>query len=220
MVQFASGDRNSNDLYKLLIGCIVPRPIAFVSTRSLSGEANLAPFSFFNGVTAYPPTVAFSVIDRGAMMKDTSRNIQEYPEFVVHIVGEKLAEQMNVTCGEYGAHINEFVESGLTPIPGTMVHVPRVNEALIALECRLTHHLRIGSTAPITSHILGEVVYWHIADSLVTPQGRINPQVLRAIARMGGSEYARTGDRFVMERPVVHDNDPRSVASFLAGVQR
>ncbi len=219
MPSFATTEREPADLYKLVIGCVVPRPIAFVSTRSAAGLPNLSPFSFFNAVCGQPPTVAFSVNDRGTRMKDTSRNIGEHPEFIVHIVSEPIAEKMNVTCGDYGAHIDEFREAGLTPLPGTVVAVPRVKEALVALECRMTHHLRIGHKAPFTSHILGEVLHWHLDDSILMDRGRVDPGVLKAVGRMGGTEYTRTQDRFAMDRPVIPDQDPRSIASYVAGLK-
>ena len=215
MAHFASAERESTEIYKLIIGCIVPRPIAFVATRSAVGQPNLAPFSFFNGVCSNPPTLAFTVIDRGKRMKDTSRNIGEHPEFIVHIVSEAIATQMNVTCGEYGAHIDEFKEAGLTPVSGTAVDVPRVKEALVAMECRMTHHIRLGAKAPYASHILGEILYWHVDDALLMERGRVDADALKAIGRMGGVEYTRTADRFAMERPVVNEEDPRSVSSYI-----
>jgi flavin reductase (DIM6/NTAB) family NADH-FMN oxidoreductase RutF len=215
MAHFASRDHAPRDLYKLIIGCVVPRPIAFVSTRSAAGAANLAPFSFFNGVCYNPPTLAFSVIDRPQGMKDTSRNIGEHPEFIVHIVSEDMAERMNVACGEYGADIDEFREAGFTPVPGSAVDVPRVQEAPAALECRLMHHLRIGAAPPYTSHILGEVLYWHIDDAILNERYHIDPAGLRAVGRMGGDGYARTRDRFDMKRPAVPPEDPRSVDAYL-----
>lgn len=217
MAHFASSEREGQELYKYLIGCVVPRPIAWVSTRSAAGAPNLAPFSFFNACGYNPPTLAITVIDRGTAMKDTSRNIGEHPEFIVHIVSEDMAERMNITCGEYGAHIDEFREAGLTPVPGTAVRVPRVKEALAAMECRLTHHIRLGAKPPYASHILGEIVYWHLDDRILAGKGRVDPDALRAIGRMGGSEYSRTRERFVMERPVVAESDPRSVAAWRAG---
>ncbi len=219
-MHFATSEKESAELYRLLIGSVVPRPIAFVSTRGKEGAANLAPFSYFNAVTAYPPTLAFSVNDRPGGMKDTARNVGEHPEFIVHIVSEAIAERMNVTCGDYGAHIDEFREAGFTALPGTVVRVPRVKEALVALECRLSHHLRIGSKPPITSHILGEVLYWHLDDSILTDRGRVDPDRLQAVGRMGGMEYTRTHDRFTMERPVIKPEDPRSIPSYLASLTR
>lgn len=211
MVDFAGKDYDPTDLYKLMIGSIVPRPIGWVSTIGNSGQANIAPFSFFNGVTFKPPTVCFSVIDRGKERKDTSRNVAEVPEFVVQIVSEEIAEQMNHTCGDFGAHIDEFAEAGLTPVPGTAVKVPWVREAKVAMECRLTHNLRIG---PSTDHIIGEVVYWHIADEVLIDKAKIDPDRLRAVGRMGGTTYSRTLDRFSIDRPVIPDEDPRSVAAY------
>jgi flavin reductase (DIM6/NTAB) family NADH-FMN oxidoreductase RutF len=216
MAQFATAERAASDLSKIIIGCVVPRPIAFVSTRSAAGLPNLAPFSFFNAVCTDPPTLAFSVIDRGSRMKDTSRNVGEHPNFIVHIVSEPIAKKMNLTSGEYGGHINEFVEAGFTAVPGSVVDVPRVKEALVAMECRMTHHLRIGAKPPYCSHILGEVLYWHLDDAILMERGRVDADVLKAVGRMGGSEYTRTGDRFAMERPVLTEQDPRSVASQVA----
>jgi flavin reductase (DIM6/NTAB) family NADH-FMN oxidoreductase RutF len=216
MAQFASSEREAADVYKILIGCVVPRPIAFVATRSAAGLPNLAPFSFFNAVCSNPPTLAFTVIDRGPRMKDTSRNIGERPEFIVHIVSEPIAEKMNLTSGDYGGHVDEFVEAGFTAIPGSAVEVPRVKEALVAMECRMTHHLRIGAKPPYCSHILGEVLYWHVDDSILTERGWIDADALQAIGRMGASQYIRTADRFTMERPVLAEQDARSVATYLA----
>ncbi len=211
MAEFASKDHPKAEVYKLMIGCIVPRPIGWVATVSRDGIGNLAPFSFFNGVGHNPPAVAFSVIDRNGELKDTSRNVGEVPEFVVHIVSEDLAAQMNETCADFGAHVDEFKEAGLTPVPGTLVKASRIKEAKIAMECRVMHHLRVG---PSTSHIIGEVLYWHIDDSVLMERGRIDANKLQAIGRMGGLEYTRTLDRFAIPRPVIADEDPRSIASY------
>lgn len=216
MLSFATSEKERADLYRIFIGSIVPRPIAFVASRGADGVVNLSPFSFFNGVTINPPTVAFSVNDRGADMKDTSRNIKENPEFIVHIVSEPLAGQMNVTCGDYGAHIDEFVEAGLTAVPGTVVNVPRVAEAKVALECRVMHHLRIGESPPVTSHILGEVLHWHVNEEILDERGRVDPDRLKPIGRMGGFDYTQTAQRFTMERPVVAPEDPRSIPAYQA----
>ena len=212
-MEFASSEKALNERYELMIGCVVPRPIGFISTKSAAGIPNLAPFSFFNAVSANPPTVAFSAGDRGEEMKDTIKNITERPEFIVHIVSEPIAEMMNITSGDFGRHVDEFTESGLTAVPGTMVDVPRVAEALVALECRMTHHLRIGEVPPVSNHVLGEVLYWHIDDRIVDPDHHIDPDALQAIGRMGGLDYARTQDRLTIVRPVVEPDDPRSIES-------
>jgi len=213
MASFSTAERPGPELYKYLIGTVVPRPIAFVSTRSREGHANLSPFSFFSAITGNPPILAFSVGDRGLEMKDTSRNISEHPEFIVHIVSEHIAEEMNQTCGDFGADISEFAEAGLTPVPGTAVDVPRVAEAMVAFECKLLHHLRLGREGAHTSHIIGEVVHWHLDDRIIDPAARspILVDVLRPVGRMGAVEYCRTADRFTMERPVIGADDPRSI---------
>ncbi len=220
MAEFSSRDKPERELYKLLIGCVVPRPIAWVATRSAAGEANLAPFSFFNAIGAKPPALAFSPNDRGKEMKDTLRNILEHPEFIVHVVSEPLAEQMNTTCGDFGADIDEFVEAGLTAVPGTVVDVPRVAEALVAMECRMTHHITIGDKPPQSHHFLGEVLYWHLDDRVVNEQLHVNADALQAVGRMGGIEYTRTADRLAIERPVVPEDDPRSIAAYKAALAK
>jgi len=194
----------------------VPRPIAWVSSVGADGQVNLAPFSFFNGICYNPPTLAFSVIDRNGEMKDTSRNIQEVPEFTVHIVSEAVAERMNVTCGDYGAHIDEFSEAGLTALPGAQVRTPHVAEAPVAMECRVMHHLRIGHDPGQTSHIIGEIVHWHIDDSVIDARDRIDPDALLAVGRMGGNQYSRIRERFEMERPQIAPEDPRSIQAWKA----
>lgn len=213
MATFASRDRDPRTLYRLLIGAVVPRPIALVSTRTADGAPNLAPFSFFNGVCYDPPTVAFTVTDRRRERKDTAANLEAHPACIVHIVDEALAEAMNRTSGEYGAHVDEFREAGLTPVPGSAVEVPRVAEAAVALECRVAHHLRVGRAPREASHVLAEVVHWHVRDDLLDGPDRIDPDALRAIGRMGGAEYARTRDRFAMARPVVTPEDLRAPAA-------
>ena len=216
MSHFLSTEKEREDLYRYLAGCVVPRPIAWVMTRSREGQPNLAPFSFFNAAGSNPPTLAFTVGDRGEEMKDTARNISAHPEFVVHIVTEDMVEDMNLTSGDYGADISETTVAGLGTVPGTVVDVPRLIGAPVALECRLTHHLRLGNKAPRSSHILGEVVCWHFEDKVLSgdPREPLNAAVLTAVGRMGGStRYTRTRDQFEVKRPVVKAEDPLSIPS-------
>ncbi len=220
MTSFATAEKERQELYRIFIGAIVPRPIAFVATRGPDGVTNLAPFSFFNGVCSNPPTLAFSVGDRGTEMKDTSRNIKASGEFIVHIVSEQLGERMNVTSGEYGAHVDELAEAGLTAVPGSAVNVSRVAEAPVAFECRLTHFLRIGETPPMTSHILGEIVYWHVDEAILDEKGRVKAETLQAIGRMGGMDYTKTAQRFTMNRPVIAPEDPRSIPAHQAALAK
>lgn len=185
--------------YKLLIGSVVPRPIAFVSTLSSEGVPNLAPFSFFNVICANPPVVSFACGTR-VPEKDTLANVRATGEFVVNIVTEEIAERMNLTSGEYPSDVDEFQISGLTPAASELVRPATVAESPVNMECKVMQILDI-STQPLGgSLIIGEVVRFHVARGLFD-NFRIDPDKLRAIGRMGGAGYTRTRDRFEMIRP-------------------
>ncbi len=187
--------------YKLLIGSVVPRPIAFVSTVSIDGVRNLAPFSFFNAICGEPPVVCFSTAVR-VPRKDTLANIQATGEFVVNIVSEEIAEQMNLASGDYPHDRDEFEISGLTPVPSDLVRPPRVRESHVNMECKLMQIVEVSTKPRGGSLIIGEVIRFHVDDAIVE-NFRIDPDKLRAIGRMGGDEYCRTRDRFTMIRPKV-----------------
>jgi len=190
------------DIYKLLVGAIVPRPIAFVSSRSPEGILNLAPFSFFTAISANPPVICFSPMIRpaDASRKDTLNNIELTGEFTVNIVSEEFVEKMNIASAEYPPEVDEFAASGLTPIPSDLVVPPRVQESHIQMECRLVQIVHISPKPLGGSLVIGEVVRFHI-DPAVWDHGKIDPEKLRAVGRMAGATYARTTDRFDLERP-------------------
>ena len=189
------------NIYKLLVGSVVPRPIAFVSTVSPEGVNNLAPFSFFNAVCANPPVITFASGVREPP-KDTLANVRATGEFVINIVTEEIAEKMNLTSGEYPHGVDEFAISGLTPVPSTLVRPARVGESPVNMECKLIQIVDI-STRPLGgSLVIGEVVRFHI-DVAITDNLRVDAGKLRAIGRMGGNEYTRTSCRFEMVRPRV-----------------
>ena len=189
----------SANIYKLLIGTVVPRPIAFVSTRSPEGVLNLAPFSFFNVICANPPVVSFACGTRETP-KDTITNVRATGEFVVNIVTEEIAERMNLTSGEYDASVDEFQVSSLTPVCSDLVGPPAVLESPVNMECKVLQIIDV-STRPLGgSLVIGEVVRFHIANA-ICEDFRIDPEKLRAIGRMGGAGYTRTRDRFEMIRP-------------------
>ena len=190
------------DTYKLMIGAIVPRPIAFVSTVSPEGSRNLAPFSFFTGVSANPPVICFCPMrSRGAdPRKDTLRNINLTREFVVNVVSEEFAKQMNVTSAEFPPEVDEFEAAGLTPIASDLVKPPRVKESHVHMECKLYLVIEVGGMDGSGNLVLGEVLRLHVDDSYVE-DCKIDPDKLRAIGRMGGAMYTRTTDRFEMQRP-------------------
>ena len=188
-------------IYKLLIGCVVPRPIAWVSSLSEDGIPNLAPFSFFMAVCNDPPTVAFSSGRRAGNKKDTVRNIEYTQDFVVNLVDDALAEQMNVTSGEYPPEVDELAVTGLTAASSVKVKAPRVAEAPINLECRVVQILPVGH-GPHTL-VLGEIVQFHIRDDLYNPTtGRIDMYNLHPVGRLAGELYTHVHDIFEMKRPV------------------
>jgi flavin reductase (DIM6/NTAB) family NADH-FMN oxidoreductase RutF len=192
------------NVYKLMVGVIVPRPIAFVSTMSEDGIRNLAPFSFFTAVSANPPVICFSPMVRGGGngRKDTLRNIEATQEFVVNVVSEDFAQQMNACSGDYPSDVDEFVVSGLTPLASDLVKPARVGESKVNMECRLVQVVHVSPKPLGGSLVLGEVLRFHVADELFE-DFRIDPDVLRPIGRMGGPTYTRTTDRFDMERPKI-----------------
>jgi len=189
------------NIYKLLIGSIVPRPIAFVSTMGADGIYNLAPFSFFTAVSANPPAIAFApVLSLDGKRKDTLNNAERIGEFVVNVVSEDIVRQMNETSAEFPPEIDEFEVSGLTPIPSDLVAVPRVKESHIAMEYKLRQIVEMSSLPMGGSLVIGEVVRFHVDDAYFDDY-RIDVDKLRPIGRMAGFSYTRTTDRFELVRP-------------------
>ena len=202
-MQFDPAVMSSQAVYKLLIGCVVPRPIAWVSTLGPDGVPNLAPFSFFMAVCNEPPTVAFSSSPRAGARKDTTVNVLHTGDFVVNVVDDDLAEQMNLTSGEYPPEVDEFALTGLHAVPGVKVRAPRLAEAPISLECRLDRIVPVGHGPH--SLILGEIIYWHVRDEIYDQAtGRIDLHRLRPVGRLAGNSYAHIHDIFEMKRPNEH----------------
>src|SRR5262245_15201255 len=167
----------STAVYKLLISSVVPRPIAWVSSIDGAGIPNLAPFSYFMAITDSPPTIAFSCSARANGKKDTLRNVEAVGEFVVNIVDDDRAQQMNLTSGEYPPEVDEFALTHLTAVPSVKVKAPRVAEAPINMECKLVRVMPVGTKANL---ILGEVVQWHVRDDVYDPAtGRLDMHALK-----------------------------------------
>ncbi|HEX4008312.1 MAG TPA: flavin reductase family protein [Acidobacteriaceae bacterium] len=202
MLRFDPGQNSPEQIYKLMIGSIVPRPIAFVSTLDEHGVRNLAPFSYFTGCSTNPPVVCFTAAVRTGLRphKDTLHNVLATQEFVVNIVSEEFAAKMNATSAEVPPDIDEFELSGLTPLPSELVRAPRVAESHVQMECRLRQVLPISDLPGGGTLILGDVLRFHI-DEAVFRDGKVDPDQLRAIGRMGGPTYTRIRDRFDMQRP-------------------
>ena len=192
----------ANDIYKLMIGMIVPRPIAFVSTVDAAGVRNLAPFSYFTACGSNPPVVCFSTAVRSGPRpyKDTLENVKATGEFVVNIVSEEFAAQMNATSASVPPEVDEFELSGLTPLASDLVKPPRVAESKAQMECRLHQIVPVSDRPGGGILVLGEVLRFHVLESLLDGY-KIDPDKLNAIGRMGGPNYVRTRDRFEMQRP-------------------
>ncbi|MGG3466252.1 flavin reductase family protein [Neobacillus pocheonensis] len=187
--------------YKFLIGSIIPRPIAFVTTISKDGILNGAPFSYFNIVTANPPMISIAIQRPEGRQKDTARNIIEAKEFVVHIVDEQNVEKVNRTAAILPPDQSEIELANFTPIESIKISVPGVKEAKIRMECVLEHSVELGgSESPGSDLIIGKVVQFHI-DYEIYEKGRINPRGLAAVSRLAGNNYAKIGEIFEIERP-------------------
>jgi flavin reductase (DIM6/NTAB) family NADH-FMN oxidoreductase RutF len=207
MRSFDPQQESVQNIYKLMIGAIVPRPIAFVSSLDLRGVRNLAPFSFFNGVSADPPVVLFCASvrredpQRGlGPHKDTLLNVIDTREFVINVVTESIAEKMNLTSAQVPPDVDEFELSVLTPLPSELVKPPRVAESPVQMECRLRQIVKISEQFLGSTIVLGDVLRFHVREDLVE-NFRIDADRLGAIGRMGGPTYVRTRDRFDLERP-------------------
>jgi flavin reductase (DIM6/NTAB) family NADH-FMN oxidoreductase RutF len=203
------------ELYNIVLNAVAPRPIAWVSSLSASGQPNLAPFSFFNAVCVKPPLLAFapgmrSPKERAAestgvlagVPKDTLRNVRETGEFVINVVTYELSEGMNLTSGDYDASVSEFEVAKLASAPSKLVRPRRVAESPVSFECKLYQILDFNPDPEGGSLVIGEIVSIHINDRH-TKEGRLDRDSLDLIGRMGGMQYTRTTERFEMARPKV-----------------
>ena len=189
--------------YKFLIGTIIPRPIAFVTSISEDGVVNAAPFSFFNIVSSNPPMISVSIQRKKGEPKDTARNIRAKEQFVVHIVDTENVEQVNKTAANLPPDESEIAVAGLSLVKSEKIDVPGVKEAKVRLECVLEKALELGGDDENAGCdlIVGKVVYYHIEESLYE-DGRIDPKGLGAISRLAGNDYAKIGEQFTIERPL------------------
>jgi flavin reductase (DIM6/NTAB) family NADH-FMN oxidoreductase RutF len=193
---------SARDAYPLMTASIMPRPVAWVSTISPEGRTNLAPFSFFQGVTANPPTLLIvPVNNRDGRKKDTARNIEQTGEFVVNVVPFALAEQMNATAALLPAEESEFEKFGIAQAPSTRVKPPRVAATPIAFECTVHVIVPVGEGPLAASVVIGRIQFAHIADGVLGPDGMPDASKLDLVGRLGGELYTRTTDRFAIKRP-------------------
>ena len=194
------GKLNRKDRYKLMIGSVLPRPIAWVSTMDESGNLNLAPFSYFTAVCTEPMTLLFcpGILPNGEK-KNTWRNIEKVPEFVVNICNEETAVALNLSATVLPYGQSEFEWAGVTPVPSKLIRVSRVAEAPISFECKLQRIVTISDQPGGGAAIFGEVQTIHIRDDIYQ-DGYIDLEALRPIGRLAGAGYTRVNDIFEMQR--------------------
>ncbi len=187
---------SSSAVYRFLIGVVVPRPIAFVSTIGSHGP-NVAPFSYFMPIGSRPPLLGVSIGLRDGEIKDTLANIRETGDFVINVVTEALAERMVRASGDWPQDIDEFEITGLTRADSDRVRSPRVAESPVHLECRLFREVALGDA----TLVVGELVCAHVDDALLV-DGRVDVEKLMPVGRLGG-------DGYVLVREVLHLPRPR-----------
>ena len=202
MLSINPADHQVHEIYKLMVGLIVPRPVALVSTVDKDGVPNVAPFSFFNGVGSNPPTVLFcpALRSSGDKRKDTLRNVEQTGEFVINIVSDSIAAAANATAADVGPEVDEFLLAGLTAIPSEAVRAPRVAESPAQFECKLLQIVFTGEAPGAGVVVLGEIVRVHVAAHL-EHNFRVDPAGLDAVGRMAGNTWVHTRERFDLERP-------------------
>ena len=193
------------ECYKLLVSTVTPRPIAWVVTQDANGVLNAGAFSFFNAFSGNPPVVAVGMASyKPERPKDSRVNIRETGQFVVNLVSEENAEQMNITAIEFDYGVDELAQAGLTPLPSVRVKPPRIAESPVSMECELMQIVDLGETGLV----IGRVVAMHIRDEFVLDASKyyVDSPKLKLIGRMHGRGwYARTSDLFEMPRIPVSD---------------
>jgi flavin reductase (DIM6/NTAB) family NADH-FMN oxidoreductase RutF len=200
-MQFDPQELEQTAIYKLLTGIIIPRPIGWISTISEDGINNIAPFSYFNAVGDDPPHLMFSTVHSNDSNKDTLNNVLATKQFVVNMVTEDLVAQMNMTSQPISANESEFELAGLTPIASSLVLPPRVKESKITMECEMVHHYKLeNSKTGGATIVIGKIVLFHIDESVLLDNYKINLDTYQPIARLAGSNYSKIGEIFSLKR--------------------
>lgn len=200
-MHFSADKLSPATTYKLLSSTILPRPIAFVTSMNSGGQANAAPFSFFNVMGYAPPVVVlgFSPNEDGSQ-KDTPNNIMETREFVVNLVDEPLAQQMNIASATLAADVDEIALAGLDTLASLEIQPPRLKASPVSFECKYFNDMPLSGGGRI---IVGEVIHFHLRDNIISSLDplRIDLDKLRVISRLSGAKYGRITDQFEIERP-------------------
>lgn len=203
MLSFDPKNQTVRENYKLLIGTVIPRPIAFVTSVAEDGTINGAPFSFFNVASSHPPMLSVAVQRTNGVQKDTARNILAKKEFVIHVVDGKNVEKINETAATLPPDESEVEKENFTLVPSDEISVPGIKEAKVRFECVLETCVPLREGERISSDfIIGRVVKFHVDKEIYDAQsGRINEKKLGAVSRLAGTNYAHIGDVFSLQRP-------------------
>jgi flavin reductase (DIM6/NTAB) family NADH-FMN oxidoreductase RutF len=189
-MRILAADLAPQQTYRLITGIVVPRPIAWVCTRSPEGVLNLAPFSAFTFVSNKPPMLGINVGRKAGIRKDTGRNIHESGEYVVHIADESLLDALHESAVEHAPDVSEIDLLGLSTVASELISVPRLTAPPVAMECRLHQAIAFGATG--SEFIVGEVLAFHIREGLMR-DGKIDSKELNPICRLAGPNYATLG---------------------------
>ncbi len=191
----------TKDLHQYILGAVSPRPIAFASTISIDGVANLAPYSFFNAFSSNPPILIFSSNRRVSnnTTKDTLKNVEDTGEVVINVVSHAIVRQMTIASIEYPTEVSEFDKAGLTPIPSEMIRPFRVAESPVQMECKVTQILPLGEKGGAGNLIICNIVLMHINEAVLTETGRIDPHKIDLMGRMGRHYYTRASGASISE---------------------
>ncbi|UNU78608.1 flavin reductase family protein [Staphylococcus aureus] len=201
MHTFDAQSLTARENYKLLIGSIIPRPIAFVTTLNQDASVNAAPFSFFNIVNNHPPMIAIAVQRAGGKRKDTALNIERTGDFVVHITDEDNVQDINETAAPLAYGDSELSRTELSLLTSTTIKTPGIKDAKMRFECKLSQMILLGDVLDGADLIIGEIVTYHIDDSIYEGNFKINPHALQAVSHLAGNDYAKLGGIFTIDRP-------------------
>ena len=193
MHTFDAQSLTARENYKLLIGSIIPRPIAFVTTLNQDASVNAAPFSF-NIVNNHPPMIAIAVQRAGGKRKDTALNIERTGDFVVHITDEDNVQDINETAAPLAYGDSELSRTGLSLLTSTTIKTPGIKDAKMRFECKLSQMILLGDVLDGADLIIGKIVTYHIDDSIYEGDFKINPHALQAVSRLSGNDYAKLGE--------------------------
>lgn len=191
------------ELHGLLLGAVSPRPIAFASTIDEEGHVNLSPFSFFNVFSANPPIMIFSPARRvrGNTIKHTLENALATKEVVINIVSYAMVQQMSLSSSEFAQGVNEFEKAGFTEVPSETIAPPRVKESPVSFECKVNEVIHLGKEGGAGNLIICEVTKIHLDTTILDENGKIDPNKIDTVARMGGNWYSRASGSSIFEIP-------------------